>query len=169
MNKMSIKINILRTILIILIIGTFGVIFGFSSQNSEKSSSVSRRVTEIITNGIESIQEKPKEEKEIILSEIESIIRKIAHFSIYAVVGILLMSLFETYKLKEFNKLSYSLILSVVYATSDELHQCFTPGRGPAITDVMIDTMGALVGILLVILCKKILIKIRKSKVKVVD
>ena len=79
------------------------------------------------------------------------------------------MSLFETYKLKEFNKLSYSLILSVVYATSDELHQCFTPGRGPAITDVMIDTMGALVGILLVILCKKILIKIRKSKVKVVD
>ena len=156
----NIKINILRVILIILLIGTFSIIFGFSSQDSEKSSGISRKVTEIITNPIKSIQEKPQQEKEQILSRIESVVRKIAHFSIYTVVGFLLMSLFSTYKLEEMNRFSYSLIIGVVYASSDEIHQCFTPGRGPQITDVIIDTMGVLLGILLVMLVIKIYKKI---------
>ncbi len=156
----NIKINILRVILIILLIGTFSIIFGFSSQDSEKSSGISRKVTEIITNPIKSIQEKPQQEKEQILSRIESVVRKIAHFSIYTVVGFLLMALFSTYKLEEMNRFSYSLIIGVIYASSDEIHQCFTPGRGPQITDVIIDTMGVLLGILLVILVIKIYKKI---------
>lgn len=156
----NIKINILRVILIILLIGTFSIIFGFSSQDSEKSSGISRKVTEIITNPIKSIQEKPQQEKEQILSRIESVVRKIAHFSIYTVVGFLLMALFSTYKLEEMNRFSYSLIIGVVYASSDEIHQCFTPGRGPQITDVIIDTMGVLLGILLVMLVIKIYKKI---------
>lgn len=156
----NIKINILRVILIILLIGTFSIIFGFSSQDSEKSSGISRKVTEIITNPIKSIQEKPEQEKEQILSRIESVVRKIAHFSIYTVVGFLLMALFSTYKLEEMNRFSYSLIIGVIYASSDEIHQCFTPGRGPQITDVIIDTMGVLLGILLVILVIKIYKKI---------
>ena len=141
----NIKINILRVILIILLIGTFSIIFGFSSQDSEKSSGISRKVTEIITNPIKSIQEKPEQEKEQILSRIESVVRKIAHFSIYTVVGFLLMALFSTYKLEEMNRFSYSLIIGVVYASSDEIHQCFTPGRGPQVTDIIIDTMGKIV------------------------
>ncbi len=157
---MNIKLNILRTILIILLIGTFSIIFGFSSQDSEKSSSISRKVTEIITNPIKSIQEKTKQEKEEILDRIESIVRKIAHFSIYTVVGFLLMALFSTYKLKEMNRVSISLILGIIYASSDEIHQCFTPGRGPAVTDVIIDTMGVFLGILLVMLVIKIYEKI---------
>ena len=166
-KKIKIKINILRIILIILLIGTFSIIFGFSSQDSEKSSGISRKVTEIITNPIKSIQEKPKQEREKILDEIESIVRKLAHFSIYTVVGVLLMALLSTYQLKEMNRVSISLILGVIYASSDEIHQCFTPGRGPAITDVIIDTLGVLLGILLVMLLikiyKKILAKYTKS------
>lgn len=158
--KDNIKINILRVILIILLIGTFGVIFGFSSQDSEKSSGVSRKVTEFITNPIKSIQEKPEEEKEEILSRVESIVRKVAHFSIYTVVGFLLMALFSTYKLGEMDRLSYSLIIGVIYASSDEIHQCFTPGRGPQVTDIIIDSMGVLLGILLVMLILKIYEKI---------
>ena len=165
---MNVKLNILRAILIILLIGTFGIIFGFSSQNAEQSSSISRKVTEILTDNIKYIQEKPEKEKEQIIDRIESIVRKIAHFSIYTVVGLLLMSLFETYNLKEINRFSYSLILGVIYASSDEIHQCFTPGRGPAVTDVIIDTMGVLLGILLVMLVvkiyEKILIKHKEGK-----
>lgn len=166
--KNNIKINILRTILIILLIGTFSLIFGFSSQDAKKSSDISRKVTESITKPIKSIQEKSEAEKENILDKIESIVRKIAHFSIYTLVGFLLMSLFETYNLKEINRLSYSLILGVIYASSDEIHQCFTPGRGSQVTDVIIDTMGVLLGILLVMLVVKIyeniLIKWRKRQ-----
>ncbi len=83
---MNIKINVLRIILLILLMGTFCIIFGFSSQNSEKSKGISRRVTEIITSPIKCIQEKTEQEKEQILSKIERIVRKIAHFSIYTVV-----------------------------------------------------------------------------------
>lgn len=66
------------------------------------------------------------------------------------------MAFFETYKLKELDKLGFSLIIGIVYASSDEIHQCFTPGRGPLLTDVIIDTMGVLLGILLVMLILKV-------------
>lgn len=66
------------------------------------------------------------------------------------------MAFFETYKLKELDKLGFSLIIGIVYASSDEIHQCFTPGRGPLLTDVIIDTMGVLLGILLVMLILKL-------------
>lgn len=66
------------------------------------------------------------------------------------------MAFFETYKLKELDKLGFSLIIGIVYASSDEIHQCFTPGRGPLLTDVIIDTMGIFLGILLVMLILKV-------------
>lgn len=161
------KINILRIILIILLIGTFGLIFGFSNQNSKESSGISKKVTEVITKPIKSIQEKPEQEREIILERIESVVRKLAHFSIYTVVGLLLMALCTTYKLKEMNRISISLIIGVIYASLDEIHQCFTPGRGPQVTDVIIDTMGVLLGILLVMLVIKLYTKISiKFKIK---
>lgn len=66
------------------------------------------------------------------------------------------MGFFETYNLKEIDKLGYSLIIGVIYASSDEIHQSFTPGRGPLLTDVIIDTMGILLGILLIMLVLKL-------------
>lgn len=150
------KINIIRAILITLLIGTFGIIFGFSSQNSTQSAGISRKITNVIITNIKSIEEKDDASKEEILSKIEHIIRKIAHFSIYTLVGILLMSLCKTYNLKEFDRFSISLISGLIYASSDEIHQAFVPGRGPMLTDVLIDTSGVTVGILLVIVIFKI-------------
>ncbi len=34
-------------------------------------------------------------------------------------------------------------LLAVLYSTTDEFHQSFTPGRHPTVTDVMIDALGA--------------------------
>ena len=126
-KKINIKIIILRIFLVIMLLCTFGMIFGFSGQDAKKSSSVSRMVTEAITKNIKSIQEKPEKEKQSILSRVEKIIRKIAHFSIYTIVGFLLMALFETFNIKEIDRFATSLIIGVVYASSDEIHQCFTP------------------------------------------
>lgn len=36
-----------------------------------------------------------------------------------------------------------SVLISFLYAVSDEYHQSFVPGRGPAFRDVLIDTIGA--------------------------
>ena len=42
-----------------------------------------------------------------------------------------------------------SFLFSVLYASSDEFHQTFVAGRDGNIVDVVIDSSGALVGILL--------------------
>jgi VanZ family protein len=44
-------------------------------------------------------------------------------------------------------QLFLSLVLATLYACSDEWHQGFTPGRTSSITDVFIDTAGAIVGL----------------------
>ena len=51
------------------------------------------------------------------------------------------------------------------YAITDEFHQYFIPGRSAEIRDVLIDSSGALTGILFVIIVLAI-IKIIKKKIK---
>ena len=41
-----------------------------------------------------------------------------------------------------------SIGISFLYACSDEIHQLFVPGRSGNILDVLIDTVGASVGVL---------------------
>lgn len=148
--------NIVRVILIILLCCTFSIIFGFSSQTGTKSAGISRKITEIITSNVKSIQEKSKIEKEQIMKKIEHIVRKLAHFSIYALVGILVMLLCKTYNLKNLDRIAITMIISIIYATSDEIHQIFVNGRGPMFTDVLIDTFGAFMGMSVVLMCSQI-------------
>lgn len=157
------KINILRAILILLLLGTLFSIFGFSSQNGEESGGLSKRVTEAVTKNVKSIQNLEENKKENALHRIESVIRKIAHFSIYTVVGLLLMGLMSTYQLTENNRISLSLIIGVIYASSDEIHQAFIPQRTAAVADVMIDSMGVLLGILCVLLAIKLIQKVKNK------
>ncbi len=155
-KEKSIYINILRIILIILLVCTFFIIFGFSSQNGEQSGGISRKVTETILKVSSNYNKLEEEEKEVVLHRTESIIRKIAHFSIYTVVGCLLMGLLSTYKLKDKWRMIMAIVIGILYAISDEFHQSFSPGRSPKITDVYIDTLGIIIGALFVILIRKI-------------
>ena len=158
------KINILRGILIVLLILQMWIIFGFSGQDGETSGIISRRITEKITRNIKSIQVLNEVEKERALKKIEHCIRKLAHFSLYTVVGFLLMSLMSTYKLKQKNKVSTSLIIGLIYAISDEIHQSFMPNRTPMIGDVCIDTCGVITGIIVLIVIQFIWHSILKNE-----
>lgn len=75
------------------------------------------------------------------------------------------MLLISTYKTKEINKIAFSMILGIIYATSDEIHQAFVPGRAARVTDVIIDSCGVFFGIILVKLInnciKKLYIRIK--------
>lgn len=161
------KINILRAILVIMLAYTFFTIFGFSNQDGKESSSLSRNITIAITNNIKEIQNLNNDEKEIVLSRIESIIRKIAHFSIYALVGFLLMALFSTYKIQEKPRIIISFIIGFIYAISDEVHQIFIQDRSAQITDVMIDSLGVLLGIFVLMLFLEIVNKFIKHTNKI--
>ena len=162
-NKIS-KTSILRAILIILLLATFIRIFCFSNQNETQSSEVSRKVTEIVTSNVKKVQNMSKNERELFLEHTEKIIRKLAHFSIYTVVGLLMMSLMSTYKLKQNKRIWTSLMVGVLYASSDEIHQYFVPGRSAKVFDVMIDSAGVCLGICIVIFVLWIARKVMERK-----
>ena len=54
--------------------------------------------------------------------------------------------------------------IGILYAMSDEFHQSFSPGRSPKVTDVYIDTLGVIVGALLVIFIRMVYQKIKYCK-----
>ena len=148
-----------KTISIISLILWMIVIFSFSSADANKSTGTSDKV---ITTMIEikdkiTDQETPVSEKEIIVKNSSFYVRKIAHISEYLILGLLM---FNT--LKQFNILNiyYAIILCVLYSCTDEFHQLFINGRSGSFRDVLIDTIGILLGTYLY----KILI-IKKKKV----
>ena len=145
--------NVLRGILIILLLCTFYIIFGFSSQDGEKSGGISKRITDFVLERSSKYNRLEMNVKEQVNKRTERIIRKIAHFSIYTLVGLLLMALLSTYEnVKRKNQIYISAILGILYAISDEIHQSFTPERGPRITDVFIDSLGVFFGITVILL-----------------
>lgn len=156
------KTTILRITFISLLIIMFFIIFGFSQQDGEKSSSVSRKVTIAVTQNVKKIQELEKSQKEILLQKIEKVIRKLAHFSLYTIIGLLSMSLMSTYDLELKKKIGISIIIGLLYAAFDEIHQSFISGRTAMITDIMIDTIGVAFGILLIVFLIKSYIKVKE-------
>jgi VanZ family protein len=82
---------------------------------------------------------------------IHTCVRKMAHLTEYAALGFLALRLTRA-DLRLAQKgwawpVGAALFFSALYASSDEFHQSFVPGRQPAVTDVMIDTAGAAVGL----------------------
>ena len=73
------------------------------------------------------------------------LLRKIAHFSEFAALGVLL-SWFCGMKNK---RKSMSMVCGVAVACVDEIIQAFVPGRSPALKDVAIDSCGVLTGLVL--------------------
>ena len=69
------------------------------------------------------------------------VLRKIAHACEFAVLGALLLRALRDERA--------ALAAGVAYAVSDELHQHFVPGRVGSPLDVLIDSVGVGVGVLL--------------------
>lgn len=77
------------------------------------------------------------------------LVRKAAHFSEYALLGILVFgALRPAVRLKRGSLLLVALILVLVPAV-DETIQLFIPGRSGQVSDVLLDCSGAAVGALL--------------------
>jgi VanZ family protein len=80
---------------------------------------------------------------------IEFIVRKSSHLIIYTILGFLVSSAFES--LRSLRRVHGFAVISfcVVYAISDEIHQHFTGDRTPLVHDVLLDTLGASIGLAL--------------------
>ncbi len=136
-----------KIVKLILIILCMLFIFSLSSDNGEvsekKSDSLIVKVTETILHRKLTVEEKEKYiEKTVVF------VRKSAHFTMYFILGLLVISF-----LKEFGLSRKSIIISIIvvllYAVSDEIHQTFIPGRSGEVLDVLIDTIGGSLSTLL--------------------
>ena len=155
------KKEITRLIFFILTIATFVTIFIFSNQNGQESGKTSRGFTKMIIDVLPITKILEEERKVELIEKTQTLIRKLAHFSIYTVAGINLMGFINTYeRLKQKNKIALVLLIGIAYAISDEFHQMFTGGRTPAIGDVFIDSMGILFGLTIFVIVDRI----RKGK-----
>ncbi len=113
------------------------LIFLMSSFDATESTNQSNFIVNIITNifKIENIE---------LLS---FIIRKLAHFTEYLILGLLVANMFTKNNIN--NLYLISIILCIIYATSDEIHQLFVPGRACQLRDILIDSIGSITGVYL--------------------
>lgn len=128
---------------IILVLIWMIIIFIMSSFNATDSANQSNFIVNIISNilNIENVR---------LLS---LIIRKLAHFTEYLILGTLVINMFTKNNAKKTYLLS--ILLCIIYAISDEIHQIFVPGRACQLKDILIDSVGSITGIYLFKLLKK--------------
>lgn len=156
MNNKNEKLKyIVKIIDILLVVIWMCTVFWFSSQVGDDSKAQSgNTIRKIITFFNKNIT---KENLEIIVETLQPFVRKLAHFSIYTLGGILIYNLINKYNLNKKVKIIYTIIIGALYAASDEIHQLFVPYRSGQITDVLIDTCGVITGIIICIVLSKIL------------
>ena len=162
------KIKVFRVIMIVLVILWMSVIFGLSAQGATESASLSKGIKyKLFTVFYPDFDQMTEIEQQELLDNFP--IRKMAHFSAYFLLGILVLDAIITYrKLSLKLRCLFSAAVCVIFAVSDEIHQYFVPGRSCEIRDMLIDASGALLAILIVALfcrfSKKIHLKIKSEE-----
>lgn len=130
-------------------------VFFFSHQQGTSSSNTSKNVSTIIINILDIKKEMLEDKKTEIVQIIEPIIRKLAHYTLYMIGGILIINCIDAYIKEDKKNIIYSLFIGILYSISDELHQLFINGRSGKILDVIIDSVGVFTGILIYWIVKK--------------
>jgi len=88
------------------------------------------------------------------VEHVHFLVRKAAHVTEYAVLALLVLRALRILKDIPAGRWSWSLAsvalgIFAVYAATDEIHQMWVPTRGPSVHDVIIDSVGATVGLAL--------------------
>jgi VanZ family protein len=100
---------------------------------------------------------------QIFVGIINFVIRKILHITEFAILSFLYYRAVNNNSLpKKFSQHFFPVILSFLFAISDEIHQYFVPGRGCSAKDVIIDTVGIFFGSLGYLYSKYKIYKIKK-------
>ena len=135
-----------KVIKIILVLFWMVMIFLLSNEEAVKSS---KKSDGLIIKSVELFTGKSlsDQEKEKVLKYLVFPVRKCAHLSLYLILGILVISLLREYMVINTKLVLLSLLICFLYACSDEIHQLFVPGRSGEVRDVLIDTLGACLGV----------------------
>lgn len=152
MKSKKLKYKILFCISIVLVIAWMVVIFKFSSSNGQTSTKTSRGTLEkiivIFNKNIGKIRLNG------IVKKYDVYFRKITHYGIYLLGGVLIFSMYYNLNKLKDGKVKYvkvlSIITGIIYATTDEIHQYFVIGRSGEVADVFLDGIGVVTGVFII-------------------
>lgn len=131
---------------VILVIIWMSVIFIMSSFDGSVSSSQSNFIVDKLVN-IFNIEN---------TDIVSLIVRKLAHYMEYLILGVLMINMFSEFDIKINTKYIIAIIICIIYASSDEIHQIFIAGRCFSIRDILIDSMGSISGIFIYKLFRRV-------------
>lgn len=134
--------RLIRALLLIAIGAVAVMIFLFSAQTGEESQATSDQLTEAVARVVvRDFDKLTPAQRQPHLNRLGLSIRKLAHFSEFALLSALLALFFH---LGGHRPLLPAWGIATLYACTDEAHQMFVAGRGPSPIDVGIDSLGAL-------------------------
>lgn len=127
------------------------VIFAFSAQEKEESSAVSEAFSYRVISSSRALFHLDLDEEELrrIADAIENGVRKTAHMTEFGILSVLIYVWLGGRYLKAADRAFWAIFLAAIYAVSDEVHQLFVPGRAGMFGDVMIDSAGAFLGVVI--------------------
>lgn len=160
--------NLRRKIFLMLMIIMMICIFLFSSRTADESTDdsylVGRLVSELF---VPDFEEWSAKDQQAFIEKIDHPVRKTAHATEYAVLAMLAAGAYlpacierdlggsregavdrrESGRKKR--ALFSAWLTASAYAATDEFHQLFVPGRSGQISDVILDSAGALAGVVI--------------------
>ena len=157
--KKNKRMKLIIAWLIVLIVML--VIFSLSAQVANQSDSLSKGLTSKLIGLVNQVF--PNHTLD--LSGFNHYIRKFAHFFIYLILGFLLINAISKSGVALFRAIKLSFAIGCMYAIFDEFHQYFVPGRGPGIRDILIDSMGIIVGVILY----RLIFRGKKSREEIIN
>ena len=120
-------------------------IFSFSMQPLEESSRQSSRMQERLEPVVEAIESALG--MDLIPDEnLHRVVRKAAHFTLFLILGVLVLRAGRISGWSRQRALRTALLWVILTACMDETLQTFIPGRSGEVRDVIIDTVGGLMG-----------------------
>ena len=128
-----------RVVFTAALIACIMFIFRNSLENGAQSSARSQAVMQLVNGALAKVHLGP-------LSE--HLIRKLAHFSEFALEGFLLMLCIRVYTKHFVRHMSWPLLGGMTTALMDETIQLHSPNRTSSVVDVWIDMSGVVAGLL---------------------
>ena len=128
------------------------MIFSFSAQEGEVSSTVSYKASYIIVDTADHIFDMGMDDYQIsyFATKINGVTRKLAHMTEYFLLAISVSFPLYVYGLHGILLMILAGGFCIAFACGDEYHQSYVAGRAASMKDVGIDSVGVFIGIILV-------------------
>ena len=132
-----------RVVFTLALAGCIWFIFSNSMAVAQVSSASSGRVLTLLQGALRRLGHPALAQRLA-----QHVVRKMAHFCEYMLEGFLLMLCMRVYSRHPLGHITVPMLGGVLTALTDETIQLYSPGRSSQVTDVWLDSVGVLAGIL---------------------